>query len=36
VDRERTRALIKSGMFASTLALFVFALAFFVSILYLR
>jgi hypothetical protein len=36
VDRERARALIKSGMVASSLALLVFALAFYVSILYLR
>jgi hypothetical protein len=36
VDRERARALIKSGMVASSLALLVFGLAFYVSILYLR
>jgi hypothetical protein len=36
VDRERARALIRSGMIASSLALLVFGLAFFVSILYLR
>jgi hypothetical protein len=36
VDRERARGLITSGMIASSLALLVFALAFFVAILYLR
>jgi hypothetical protein len=36
VDRERNRALIKSGMVASSLALLVFALAFYVAVLYLR
>jgi hypothetical protein len=36
VDRERARALIRSGMIASSLALLVFGLAFYVSILYLR
>ena len=36
MDRERARALIKSGMVASSLALLVFGLAFYVAILYLR
>jgi hypothetical protein len=36
MDRERSRALIKSGMIASSLALLVFGLAFYVAILYLR
>jgi hypothetical protein len=36
VDRERARATIKAGMVAATLALLVFALAFYVSIIYLR
>ena len=36
MDRERARALIRSGMIASSLALLVFALAFYVAILYLR
>ncbi len=36
MDRERARAVIKSGMIASSLALLVFALAFYVSVLYLR
>ena len=36
MDRERNRALIKSGMVASSLALLVFALAFYVAVLYLR
>jgi hypothetical protein len=36
MDRDRSRALIRSGMIASSLALLVFALAFFVAILYLR
>jgi hypothetical protein len=36
VDRERVRAVIKAGMVAFSLALLVFALAFYVSILYLR
>jgi hypothetical protein len=36
VDRERARAVIKSGMIASSLALLVFALAFYVAVLYLR
>ena len=36
MDRERARATIKAGMVAATLALLVFALAFYVSIIYLR
>ena len=36
MDRERARAVIKSGMIASSLALLVFALAFYVAVLYLR
>jgi hypothetical protein len=36
VDRDRARGLIRSGMVASSLALLVFGLAFFVAILYLR
>ena len=36
MDRERARATIESGMIASSLALLVFALAFYVSVLYLR
>ena len=36
MDRERARARIRSGMIAGSLALLVFALAFYVSILYLR
>ena len=36
MDRERVRATIKAGMVAFSLALLVFALAFYVSILYLR
>ena len=36
VDRERARANIRAGMIAGSLALLVFALAFYVSILYLR
>ena len=36
MDRNRSRALIRSGMIASSLALLVFGLAFFVAILYLR
>jgi hypothetical protein len=35
VDRDRTRANIKLGMLFASLALFVFALAFYISILYL-
>jgi hypothetical protein len=36
VDRERARATIRAGMVAGSLALLVFALAFYVAILYLR
>jgi hypothetical protein len=36
VDRERARANIRSGMLFSSLALLVFALAFYVAIIYLR
>jgi hypothetical protein len=36
MDRDRARALIKSGMIASSLALLVFALAFYIAVLYLR
>jgi hypothetical protein len=36
VDRERARANIRTGMIAATLALVVFALAFYISVLYLR
>jgi hypothetical protein len=36
MDRERVRATIKAGMLASSLALLVFALAFYISVLYLR
>jgi hypothetical protein len=36
MDRERARATIKAGMIASSLALLVFALAFYVAVLYLR
>jgi len=36
VDRERARANIRAGMVASCLALLVFALAFYVAIVYLR
>ncbi len=36
MDRERARANIRSGMMFSSLALLVFALAFYVAILYLR
>jgi hypothetical protein len=36
VDRERARATIKAGMVATSLALLVFALAFYVAVLYLR
>jgi hypothetical protein len=36
VDRERAWQTIKAGMFAATMALLVFALAFYVAILYLR
>jgi hypothetical protein len=36
MDRERARANIRAGMVASSLALLVFALAFYVAIVYLR
>jgi hypothetical protein len=36
VDRERARENIRAGMVASSLALLVFALAFYVAIVYLR
>jgi hypothetical protein len=36
VDRERARANIRTGMLYSCLALLIFALAFYVSIVYLR
>jgi hypothetical protein len=36
VDRERARATLRAGMFAATMALLAFALAFYVAILYLR
>jgi hypothetical protein len=36
VDRERARQTIKAGMFAASLALLAFALAFYVAVLYLR
>jgi uncharacterized membrane protein len=36
MDRERARAAIRAGMVVASLALLVFALAFYVSILYLR
>jgi hypothetical protein len=36
VDRERARGTIRAGMIAGSLALLVFALAFYVSIIYLR
>jgi hypothetical protein len=36
VDRERARANIRAGMIAGSLALLVFALAFYISVLYLR
>jgi hypothetical protein len=35
VDRERARANIKAGMWAAGVALFVFGLAFYVTILYI-
>jgi hypothetical protein len=35
VDRERARGNIRSGLLLSSLALFVFGLAFYVAILYL-
>jgi hypothetical protein len=36
VDRERARATIRAGMVTASLALLVFGLAFYISILYLR
>jgi hypothetical protein len=36
VDRERARANIRAGMVASSLALLIFALAFYIAIVYLR
>ena len=36
MDRERSRANIRAGMIGASLALLVFALAFYVAILYLR
>ena len=36
MDRERARITIRAGMVAGTLALLVFALAFFITILYMR
>jgi uncharacterized membrane protein len=36
MDRERARSNIRAGMVAASLALLVFALAFYVAILYLR
>ena len=36
MDRERARATIRAGMVAASLALVVFALAFYVAVLYLR
>lgn len=36
MDRERARATLRAGMIGASLALLVFALAFYVSILYLR
>jgi uncharacterized membrane protein len=36
VDRERARAIIRAGMVTASLAVLVFALAFYVSVLYLR
>ncbi len=36
MDRDRARANIRAGMVAAGLALLVFALAFYVAILYLR
>ena len=35
MDRDRARANIRAGMLYSTIALFVFALAFYVTILYI-
>jgi hypothetical protein len=36
MDRERARTHIQAGMVTATLALFVFALAFYVTILYIN
>jgi hypothetical protein len=36
MDRERARANIKSGMVYASLAMFVFGLAFYVTILYIN
>ena len=36
MDRERARATIRAGMVTACLALLVFGLAFYVSIIYLR
>jgi len=36
VDRDRARALIRSGLLAASLTVLVFGLAFYVSVLYLR
>jgi hypothetical protein len=36
MDRQRARANIRAGMTAATVALFVFALAFYVTILYIN
>jgi hypothetical protein len=36
VDRERARATIRAGMIVGSLALLIFALAFYISVLYLR
>ena len=36
MDRERARANIRAGMVAGSLALLIFALAFYIAIVYLR
>jgi hypothetical protein len=36
VDRERARERIRAGMVAASLALLVFALVFYVSVIYIR
>jgi hypothetical protein len=36
MDRERARSTIRAGLVAGSLALLVFGLAFYISILYLR
>lgn len=36
MDRERARRNLKAGMFAATMTLLVFALAFYVAVLYLK